>query len=285
MELCFYGGFSPMARERGLKEAAKFAAQKGFGSVEFLEKATMAWTPLSKDLDEAKRNKKLLKEYGLTTACYSLETLLWGDGKEDAEKALMKNAELAAELGSPFLHHTLLIWFDKLPEGAPDYEEALEKTVESAARVAKYCQTLGVTCLYEEQGLYFNGVNGFGRFYKEMKNRVSNVGVCGDLGNILFVDERPDPFFDEFKKEICHVHLKDYYQKDSLTEADKTVFWYGTKGGKFLADAPLGKGVVDVEKCFTSLKEAGYEGKFSTEFASLDYIDDGIRFAKSVWEK
>ncbi len=283
MHFSFYSHFDRMARARGIEKTAEFALEKGFQSVEFFEIAKTSHETVAKDVQDAKRIKKILDSYGLKVDCYSLETVLVGEEATDAEKALMKNAELAAELGSPFLHHTLAVWLS-LPPNAPTYEEAFKQAADAATRVANYCKTLGVTCLYEEQGMYINGMKGFGEFYKEMKSRVSNVAVCGDVGNILFVDEQPEDFFAEYKSDIVHVHLKDYLKKSKLEDTGDE-YWYQTKGGNKLRDTKLGNGVVDFEKCFASLKEAGYDGAYALEVASLDYIDDGIKFAKKLLEK
>ena len=276
----FYGGFCTMAKERGLDCAAAWAQGKGFRSVEFYEEAAGAQKSLIGSLAEARAVKERLAEYGLTTACYSLLGCLYGEGADENEAFLMKQAEFAAELGSPFLHHTLLWWL-QLPPNAPTYEEAFEEVLDRATRVAKRCEGLGITCLYEEQGLYFNGVNGFGRFFKEMKKRQPNVGVCGDMGNILFVDETPDLFFEAFKKDIKHVHLKDYFLKTPPQPSCDGV-WYPTAGGNLLCDCKLGEGVVPFEKCISALKSAGYDGAYSFELSRLDHFDDGIAFAQKV---
>ena len=41
--------------------------------------------------------------------------------------------------------------------------------MEAAAEVADYAKPLGVKCIYEDQGLFANGVDGFGAFYRQMK--------------------------------------------------------------------------------------------------------------------
>ena len=285
MNFSFYSHFAKMARERGIEKTAEFALEKGFNSVEFFEIAKTSHETVAKDVQDAKRIKKVLDSYGLNVACYSLETVLIGEEGPDAEAALMKNAQLAAELGSPFLHHTLAVWLS-LPPNAPCFDDAFNEAADRATRIAEYCKTLGVTCLYEEQGMYINGVDNFGKFYKEMKSRVDNVGVCGDVGNILFADEKPEDFFAAYKADMVHVHLKDYVQKRELTQADLARGdWLTSKGGNRLLDVKLGDGVVDFEKCFAYLKEVGYNGAYALEVAQLDFIDDGIAFAKKLLEK
>ena len=279
LDFCFYGGFTAMAKRDGMEATAAWASGKGFRSVEFYEEATEAWQPTAQDFAHARKLKAHLSDRGLKTACYSLFACLYGESADESERLLLKHAEYAAELGSPFLHHTLIGWLD-LPPNAPSYEDALDEVTERAARIARRCKQLGLLCLYEEQGLYFNGVNGLGRFLKELKTQCDNVGVCGDMGNILFADEAPDEFFKAFQHEIRHVHLKDYFRAKAPTP-DKA--WYKTAGGNYLADAKLGEGIVPFEKCLAALKEAGYQGAYSFELASIDHFDEGLAFAKKLF--
>ena len=55
------------------------------------------------------------------------------------------------------------------PAGAPSYEEVLTPITDFAVRTAEYAKTLGVRCLYEPQGAYFNGYHGFGTDKAEEK--------------------------------------------------------------------------------------------------------------------
>ena len=123
--------------------------------------------------------------------------------------------------------------------------------MEAAAEVADYAKPLGVKCIYEDQGLFANGVDGFGAFYKQMKQRCSNVGVCGDMGNSLFVDEGAERFFAAYAEDICHVHVKDYMIRTFAEAPSRN--WYPTKGGRWLRETMVGDGNVDVASCMDIL--------------------------------
>ena len=254
-----------MLQEKGLESTAAWAQQNGFSSVEFLQLPNENWHRGVNDLMHAAQVKKTLSAFGLKTACYSVGVnLLQG---ESAISDLKRNAELAAELGSPFLHHTLIDWLT-FPPNAPTFKEVFPQILDTAAEIALYCQTLGLTILYEEQGLYFNGRTNFGNFFREMKKHCQNVGVCGDFGNILLVDESPTDFFKVFIADIKHVHLKDYKQTFSSNDAPEQEGWLQTKNGAFLKDAPLGEGIIDVAACLKILKETNYQGAFSLELVN-----------------
>ena len=215
LNFSMYSGFSSLVKKHGIESAAGTAKELGFSSVEFFDAAgTLHRSPTFESVDEAKNAKIILDKYSLSVACYSIGATLVTLDKdacviESVVAELKHYGDIAAALGSPFLHHTLILNLS-LWDGAPTLDEVLAPTVDAACRVADHCKILGLTCIYEDQGMYFNGVYGFGRFYNEMKKRCDNVGVCGDIGNVLFVDEEPLPFFETYIDDIKHVHVTLY---------------------------------------------------------------------------
>ena len=186
MKFTMYHNFADYVRDKGIEEAAEIALQLGFSSVEMFAAIVPGFENAISSVEEAKHMRTVLEKYHLPMSCYSVYVDLWRN--PDNERELMKQAEIAAELGSPYFHHTLLPC-DKDEAGFSNYDEAVCEIVEVAARIADYADTLGVTCIYEDQGYYVNGVEGFGKFWNRIKKRCKNVGICGDLGNILFGDE------------------------------------------------------------------------------------------------
>ena len=283
MNFAMYAGFSALLAENGAEAAADRVLELNLQSAEMFEMAHPACPQTVPDTESAKKLRRALESRGLSLCCWSAFADLWSS--DAAENMLMRQAELAAEAGSPFLHHTLLPWLEMTPE-LPGFHEAVEKAVESASRIAKHAAKFGVTCIYEDQGLYINGVENFGLFLREMKNRCDNVGVCGDVGNIFFADETPEDFFRAFSKEICHVHLKDYLHKETKTAPGKS--WLRTKGGAWLRDTVIGDGAADIASCLQSLKTAGYTGAFALENGHPEPFEDGVRQAVEVasrfWE-
>ena len=273
MQFTMYSRFNATLAGLGAPATADYAADLGFSSVEVLEVTSPGHPSVIPDRETAKTVRQALAERGLTVACYSVGTCIYRS--PEAEESLRYQAEIAAELGSPFLHHTLIPWLKK-PADAPSFEEALEITADAAARVAKYAAPLGITCLYEDQGLYANGVTGFGAFYREIKNRAANVGVCGDVGNVLFVDESPVPFFREFIGEIRHVHIKDYLYKTNIS-ASPGMYWLETGNGSWVRDTMIGHGDLDIAGCMDILKKAGYDGALAFENEHPEPYEAGVK--------
>lgn len=300
MEFAIYAGFSRYILENGFDKAAAYAKELDFSAVEML--ADKKYNPVP-DVETAKQAKAVFDKYGLKVACHSVCVNLWNDIKTHGqgpkqnitvgeittadradEKFLMRQVEVAAALGSPYVHHTLLPWLT-LPVDAPEYGEAIETAVEAAVRVADYAATFGITCIYEDQGYYVNGVEGLYGFFSKMKARCKNVGICGDLGNILFVNETPESFLEAYIKDVCHVHIKDYLWKKA--KVSPGIYWYHAKDDSWLRDTMIGNGVVDFDACMKLLKDAGYQGYFSLENAHPEPYEDGVKqameYLKRFW--
>jgi len=265
MNFSMYSAFFMTAEKHGFAYALDEAQRLGLSSIEVLEGNPYAPT-LIPDVKTAKELRAMLEARGMSVSCYSAGTTFdLTDPTRAAHESfvgtLKSLLDIAAALGSPFFHHTNVLHLAK-PEGWPSFEEALPRLLDAAEEVAHYAEGLGIVCLYEPQGYYVNGHERFGRFYAEMKKRASNIGVCGDVGNILFAEGDPARFFADYASEIPHAHIKDYKIADAPEgEGD----WLRTQGGRYVCEVPTGKGDIDLSSCLTSLKKAGYRGAFSVE--------------------
>ncbi len=266
----------------GIEAAADEAVRLGFSSVEFFEFIGKDWVELVPSLEAAREYRRILSERGLSVACYSVAVNLYDPTSPDginhaSEEKLMKYVERAVLLGSPYLHHTITLG----TEGTPiPYGKMLTTVLPAVVRVAKYAASLGVACLYEDQGLYFNGVDGFGAFYRAVKARVPSVGICGDVGNTLFVNEPPVDFYRAFASEFKHVHLKDYVVCEANDEgADQT------RDGTYVKECVIGEGIVDAVTALEILKESGYAGAIALENNHAGSYEDGVATAMDLVNK
>ena len=239
MNFSMYSKFARGVRDNGIESMAKYARSLGFSSVEFFEFIGENWQEVVPSVEVAREFRHTLETYGLTVACYSVAVGLYDASSPDgidhkAEQTLMRYAERAAALGSPYLHHTITLGS---PTDLP-YEKMLKTVLPAVVRVAKYAQTLGVRCIYEDQGPYFSG----------------------DVGNTYFVDESSVNFFRAYAEHICHVHIKDYVIRPTAERGTDV-----SRGGKHLKECVVGTGIVDVPTCLQILKNAGYTGAFALE--------------------
>lgn len=279
MNISMYAKFSNMVLQEGIEKAAEYASRLDFSSVElFADCTTSGKWPFS-DAASAEEAKAVLEEYGLTVSCCSAYVNVWQN--EIAVKRAIEMLEIVSALGCPYFHHTLLPWIH-LGENAPSFEEGIEAAVNAAERIANYAKNLGVTCLYEDQGHYVNGVKGFGVFFNEIRRRCENVGVCGDFGNIMFENEKPEDFLKEYASYIYHVHVKDYMQKRSAESPGRE--WIQAKGENWLCETIVGTGDVNIKACMKVLEKAGYEGAYALEIGHPGSFEEGVKYAMKCLE-
>ncbi len=276
MKLSLYCGVSKIIRERGWEAAAKEALSLGCNMLETIDTPFSSEEPVLSSIEQVREARKALYFHGVSISCCSVFANLYNS--PETVEYLKSYAELAYELGSPFLHHTLLPWIEPCAD-IPEAEEAIERVVDAAEEIANHAAKFGVTCLYEGQGLIANGIVGYHKFFDEMKRRCKNVGVCGDIGNSLFVDVSPKDFFHEFISDIKHVHVKEYKRFPSTEE--RKPGWMRTRDGSYIADVPLGTGICEIDECMKILKAAGYD-----DVVSIESIDPppAVAYMKNTYE-
>lgn len=273
MELSMYAFFTDIFRREGAVEAVRFAKECGFTAVEILEGARPGSKPLFSTSEQAQELRRLLDENGMRCACYSVSINILADdiGEErslSGVDALKRCAENARILGSPYLHHTLTIGYTPPENQTITIRDLLPTLLTNASEVAGYCAALGLTVLYEPQGYYVNGLDGFPLFYEEMKERGYSVGVCGDFGNSLYVGCDPVDFFKRYAGDMRHVHVKDFHIEDDRlhrSNATPSRHWDRIRDGRYVTEAFFGDGVVDMDACMQELRRVGYSGAYSLE--------------------
>ena len=170
-----------------------------------------------------------------------------------------------------------------LPLPEKDFKAVTERLLPHVCRIADRCAEFGITALYEPQGFYVNGKERFPEFYRAVKEKCSDVGICGDIGNPYFSDWRGEDFVTEMASEIRHVHLKDYrlYSADTLPDGVKA---YTSMNGTILQPVLMGKGDIDIPYCLDTLKKAGYNGAlaFESEYRSSEEISEDVKYIRSV---
>lgn len=266
MKFSSYNSFLSDLYKKGLDYAAERAARLGFSGVELLDicprRTKMTYERYT--LDEYRR---AFDRNSLELACYSSAALLYLDDEKALLEEIYREVDFAAALGSKYFHHTFTIGLSETPKTL-SFENVIERVAPIAESIAEYCDKLGMTALYEPQGAYFNGTEGFIALCDEMRRRGVKFGVCGDVGNPLFADRLAEDVFELCKNDIMHVHVKDYIMSDEpLPEYPGNQM---SDSGKHLYDCEVGKGVVNIKGCFDVLKSVGYDGYFSIELTCDD---------------
>ena len=245
-------------------EAVDYAKKTGAAAIEPFASRDFA----APDVEMAKRLAGYAGEKGVKISCFSMMAdVVTGDVQAETER-LKRYADVAAAMGSPLLHHTLIPYLDFSVCSLP-FKEVLRRTVRAVREVYDYAEQKGVKCAYEDQGFYFNGVQRFDDFLGEAERE---VGVVADFGNILFAGETPEAFVGRFAGRVVHVHAKDYLQKDGRWP-NPGEGWYVSRDGGYLRGTIIGHGVVPVRQCVNALKRAGYDGFLTLEYKGYEDID------------
>jgi len=226
-------------------EGVRYCHEAGFAAFEPFPQRDLA-TP---DPDAAILIRNEAARLGVELPCLSMLANLTGEGRFAEIERLRQYAQLAKLMNIPLLHHT--IYPPLLPQDARPAKALAEEAAAAAREVYDFAESLGVRCVYEDQGLTFNGVDGFGAFYDALRRP---AGVVLDLGNVAFVGEKPAPFAAKYLDRIVHVHVKDYFINRAVPAryelADKTK----------IAPAPLGEGDMQLASALRLLKSSGYRG-------------------------
>ncbi|MBR5519325.1 MAG: sugar phosphate isomerase/epimerase [Clostridia bacterium] len=274
--------FSPFFTDlhaQGIDYAAARAKEVGFDAVEFIA-GSLDGHDLY-DNPDASRFASVLTQNDLGVGCYSVcADFVY---TEKTVENLLRNADFAVSLGAPYLHHTLAPYLTANPR-VPEFETLFAQTVEAAVRVAEYCKTLGLTVLYEPQGIYFNGTARLQRFFAEVSAQCSNVGICADFGNPMFVGEAPAELIAHFAPFARHAHVKDYLHTPAYVGTELSEE-FCLADGSWLTAIACGKGSVDVKGCLAALKAVGYNGAFALECNGSDeMLRQTIANVRDWWE-
>lgn len=231
-------------------DGVRYCHEAGFAAFEPFPQRDLA----QPDREAAVRIRDEAARLGVEIPCLSMMANLTGEGRFAEIERLKKYAELAHLMRIPLLHHTI---YPPLKSGDARPADQLTDEAASAAReVYDYAESLGVRCVYEDQGLVFNGVNGFANFYDAL-NRPA--GIVLDLGNVAFAGEKPAAFAEKYLDKIVHVHVKDYFINRDVPAQ------YELADGAQIASAPLGKGDMQISDALRILKHYGYNGWFMLE--------------------
>lgn len=243
------------------------AKEQGFDAVEPYPVHDLA------TVEDARHFADYAGKKGLGVSCFSVPFNLAIPDKTEAVATLKHYIDMAQAMGAPYFHHTIALNLETLRVGGDSFETLLPGMTPIIRELCDYASEHGVTCVYEDQGMCFNGTERFVRFVEAVDRK--NMGVVADLGNIMFADETPEQFVGRFTSRIVHVHLKDYLWK-SGTEPHPGAGWYMTERGNFLRDTVFGHGSVHFEQVFRLLHAAGYDGYYSCEYCAPEPFEKWI---------
>lgn len=256
-KICFYG--RPYPWVNSFYDMIDATVQDGLSVIE----ASCSWELKEPDVEAAKKIRAYADSKGVTFSCFSLYANLVGpDGRKGIDR-MKAYAEIAAIMGSPYLHHTIAGECMEPDNVLPKKEEYYQQGLEAVREIYDHAQKYGVRAIYEDQGYIFNGVNDFRRFLDEVGR---DVGVVADFGNIYETTETIEDFIKAFPDKIVNVHLKDL----TIDKEDLTGWGLKSLRGGYMNECEIGKGCVDFETCIGLLKANGYDGCYAIEFGETE---------------
>lgn len=256
---------------KSTRQVVDAAAADGFGAVEPFPNV---------DLDTVSQACALgshVRDLGMEISCFSTNCELLGAGSSAALAQMKQRIDMAAAMGSPLFHHTIHPQLTHPRAGEPSFIQALREVVPMLRELCVYAADRGVLCVYEDQGVYFNGVSGVSRLIEALDG--VPFGLVADVGNVFFVDETPEDFIGAFSNHIVHVHCKDYLKKSGASAAPGRG-WYLTRRGDYLRDTIVGHGAVNYMAVMRILNQIGYDGWYSLENAAMESAALAIPMAR-----
>ncbi len=218
------------------------------------------------DIEYAKEFRRRVDAEGLNVPCFSIGVNLVDEGREDAIERAKKYAEVAAIVGSPYLHHTIAYDYSDPDYIKNNFDRLFNEGVEGVREVHDYAKTLGIKTIFEDQGFVFNGVDHMKKFFDVVDR---DCGLVADFGNIAYADGRIEDFIKAFPDKVDHAHMKDikYFDKNDPNKTGIQSYNYN-----FVEGCAFGDGYVDFDAAFFALKEIGYDGYFAIE--GYFYVED-----------
>ena len=211
------------------------------------------------DKEKALEIKKYADERGIIIPCFSVYADISENGYEFELERLKGFAEVAAIMGSPFLHHTIVGEFENPEKVTCKREGLMEAGIKLVREVYDYAEKLGVRAIYEEQGFIFNGVKGFGEFLDKVER---DVGVVADFGNIHQSGDGFEEFIHAFHDRFVHAHIKDIRFTNAPSDTA-----FPALDGRFVDYVEIGTGELDIKGFIDLLRFYGYDGYYGIEYS------------------
>jgi len=187
---------------------------------------------------------------------------------------LKRKVDVGAGMGVKRMRHDVAGGFPEGYRGPRTWDAALKVIAPACREVAEYARKYGITTSMENHGYFAQASQRVLKLVRKVNH--PNFRITIDIGNFMCVDEQPVPAVRRLAKYASHVHVKDFHYK--LKNEDPGDGWFGTAGGNFLRGAIVGHGVVDVRKCLSLIKKAGYKGWLSIEFEGLEDPRVGVEY-------
>ena len=246
------------------------AHEYGIRYVDFLNHYEL----LQPDPTQAAAIRRYLDERNMQACCLTMGLSLVGDetARADSIARAKQYVDIAEILGAPFFHHTIAPGLNDAAYMRENHDRIFAQGVAGVQEIFDYAAAKSIRTVFENQGFLFNGTANMTAFLQQAQR---HIGLVGDIGNILFVDEHAVDYLPAVMPAVVHMHIKDYIYTDGSTRTPQEGEFI-TAAGNYLLDCPFGEGCVDFDRVFAILKEGGYNGLFSLECPPIPPDDRAV---------
>ena len=146
-----FGVFGLPGNVKTFYDGIDYAAEVGFDAMEPSPSREFTGS-LDNMLEAAKRVREHAAEKNIRLSCFSECVDIVTESKADATMAVLRDhAKVTAELGIPYLHHTILPGCNHLAWGDKKFDELLSIAANNIRTIYDYAEALGVKVVYDKQ--------------------------------------------------------------------------------------------------------------------------------------
>ncbi|WP_226675798.1 sugar phosphate isomerase/epimerase family protein [Rossellomorea aquimaris] len=231
-------------------------------SLDGVELLDFYWESGQANSEEIERVLQAVKQNGLLVSAYDVSNNFVKDTEEERAVEVAKILE-GIEVAKKLETKIVRVFCGDL-HGQLTYEDGQKWIVEGLKECAKRAEEEKIFLAIENHGL----LAGKSKQVKEIIDKVNSpyVGSTFDTGNFLLVHEDPGKAFDRLKREVVHVHFKDFREKNSGEELKG---FRSTEGVELIGTVP-GDGKVDLPYIVEGLKAVNYQRWLSIEYEGFD---------------
>lgn len=206
--------------------------------------------------------QQALRETGLPCPIFSISQN-FAKPTEEERRAQLDKIKFGVDEAVHYGSEVVRVFAGDVSEGIT-FDQAREWIVEGLAEASKYADSKGKRLALENHGTLAGRGEQVKGLIDDVRALADNeaLGANPDTGNFLIVNQPSHEAIREVAQYAYMVHFKDFAPEPT----GHTGFAYSTIDGRRVVGTAVGEGTVDLAKCISALKDAGFDGWLSVEF-------------------
>lgn len=206
--------------------------------------------------------QQALRETGLPCPIFSISQN-FAKPTEEERRAQLDKIKFGVDEAVHYGSEVVRVFAGDVSEGIT-FDQAREWIVEGLAEASKYADSKGKRLALENHGTLAGRGEQVKGLIDDVRALAGNeaLGANPDTGNFLIVNQPSHEAIREVAQYAYMVHFKDFAPEPT----GHSGFAYSTIDGRRVVGTAVGEGTVDLAKCISALKGAGFDGWLSVEF-------------------